>query len=317
MSRKIKIEDTNEVSNNGLLDSLSLEELIAMKSKCSFAMEDFLDSLIESKKKHLVAASADPMLDYLNNDVDLLKAATENYGSTWLKKEDGLMGIVSQPVMLKNTFIRPDVMEKLMEKGIERNIGFGQGLIINNPVLIGLHTSLMRELIASEVDSNGDKKYNKYEGSLKWDEFPRKMRDGNGIWRIQDPTLEQQFIECGGVGMSIADDQWGAWEYHLDKCNFMSITYDKISYEQEDNLLKYLAKQNLVPEGYQIVSGLEDYNEGFRYALCMPSVEVASPWSETNKETGKMEQGIEFWNAWTHKVGVVMGSFVLVNAKRH
>ncbi|MCW6598616.1 hypothetical protein [Yersinia ruckeri] len=305
---------------DGLFDTLSMEELEAKRKDCAPFMEELLDSIIASKKKKAAAATADPTLDYLNNDMELLTAAQQDFGATWLKRDKDnpdspLMGSVVQPVILMNTFIRADVMDALMETGLEREVMFGQGLVIKNARLIGLHTSLMRELIAGEVDSEGNKRYNKYEGTLAFDQFPRKMRDGNGIWRIKDPALEQQFIECGGKGMTIEDDQWGAWEYHMDRCGFMHITYDKISYEQEANILKYMEKQNLVPEGYQIVSGLDDLFQGYRYALCMPSVEVDDPWEETDKETGEVTRGVQKTNAWTNKIGVVMGSFQLMSKR--
>lgn len=305
---------------DGLFDTLSLEELEAKRKDCAPFMEELLDSIIASKKKKAAEATADPTLDYLNNDMELLTAAQHDFGATWLKHDktdpnSPLMGSIVQPVILMNTFIRADVMDALLETGLERDVMFGQGLVIKNARLVGLHTSLMRELIAGEVDSEGNKRYNKYEGSLSFDQFPRKMRDGNGVWRIKDPALEEQYIACGGKGMTIEDDQWGDWEYHMDRCGFLHITYDKISYEQEGNIIKYLEKQNLVPEGYQIVSGLDDLFQGFRYALCMPSVEVDDPWEEKDPATGDTIRGVQKSNAWTNKIGVVMGSFQLMSKR--
>lgn len=313
-------QSMQEKFTDGLFDNLSLDELEAKRKDCAPFMEELLDSIIASKKKQAAAALADPTLDYLNNDMELLTAAQQDFGATWLKRDKNdpnspLIGSIIQPVILMNTFIRADVMEELLKTGLERDVMFGQGLVIKNARLVGLHTSLMRELIAGEVDKDGNKRYNKYEGTLSFDQFPRKMRDGNGIWRIKDPALEQQFIECGGKGMTIEDDQWGDWEYHMDKCDFLHITYDKISYEQEANILKYLENQNVVPEGYQIVSGLDDLFQGYRYALCMPSVEVDDPWEEKDKETGNIIRGVQKSNAWTNKIGVVMGSFQLMSKR--
>lgn len=304
----------------GLFDTLSLEELEAKRINCAPFMEEMLDNIIVSKKKSMAAESADPMLDYLNSDMDLLTAAQAEFGATWLKRDktdpnSPLMGSIIQPVILQNTFIRPDVMDALVAKGIEREVMFGQGLVIKNARLIGIHTSLMRELVAGEVNVNGIVQYNKYEGDLKWADFPRKMRDGRGIWRIKDAELEKQFIECEGKGMTIEDDQWGEWQYHMDKCDFLNITYDKMSYAEEANVIKYMENAGLVPEGYQIVSGLDDLFQGFRYALCMPIVEVEDPWEERNKETGEVLKGIQMSNPWTNKIGVVMGSFQLMSKR--